>query len=284
MRIAAPTLAAISVTLFLIPSYLSFEPRSTSEVVSNKLGGLAIISLAGVTFAVWRAVRSGFATRTLRKQWLATSERINLPGSMVPTFRIPHRFPIIAVVGAVRPRLFIAEKVLRSLSAEELAAAIAHECGHLTARDNFKRTLLRACRDILLLAPFGRALDRAWAETAECAADEHAAEQGPKTALGLASALVKIAKMVPTGRHAAIPVAAFLVGANEIRGVKARVRRLLEMASTDYRRCSSNRARVKILPAFVVCSIAVFSIIAATNSFVLLTVHEFIERIVHVLS
>ena len=112
-----------------------------------------------------------------------------------------------------------------------MTAAIAHEGGHLSAHDNFKRSLLRACRDVLMIVPCGRSLDRAWAEAAECAADEHAAQQSAETALNLASALVKIAKMVPVGARAAVPMAAFLVGVEETRGVKARVRRLLEIAS-----------------------------------------------------
>jgi len=80
---------------------------------------------------------------------------------------------VIAVVGSIRPRLFVAGQVLDSLTDEEMLAAIAHECGHLAA-DNFKRVLLRACRDMLTIVPCGRSLDRAWAENAEAAADESA--------------------------------------------------------------------------------------------------------------
>ena len=48
---------------------------------------------------------------------------------------------MVAVVGAFRPRLFIADHVFESLTAEELAATIAHEYGHLAAHDNFKRVV-----------------------------------------------------------------------------------------------------------------------------------------------
>ena len=119
------------------------------------------------------------------------------------------------MVGTIRPRLFIAERVLATLNEEELTAAIAHECGHLSAHDNFKRLLLRVSRDVLMIVPCGRSLDRAWAEAAECAADEQAAQLDTETALNLASALVKIAKMVPVGARAAVPMAAFLVGVEE---------------------------------------------------------------------
>jgi len=64
--------------------------------------------------------------------------------------------------------------------------------------------------------------------------------------------------MVPVER-ASVPLAAFLVGVEETRGVKARVRRLLEIASHGYLR----RAPIPRLPAsfplrpFGVCSCSV---------------------------
>ena len=282
MRVSPAVLALTSVTAFLIPSFLTYEPYSTTEVVSKKLGALALLSAVGVAFAFWRGVRSWWATRTLLREWLAIAEPVQLALIDIPTFRIPHSFPIIAVVGAVTPRLFIAESVLLTLSQEELSAAIAHECGHLAARDNLKRSLLRACRDALMIVPCGRSLDRAWAETAECAADEHAAQKSPAIALDLASALVKIAKMIPVGAHAAIPVAAFLVGNEEPRGVKARVGRLLEIATTGERAAASMPAR--ILSVSLLSLIFVSGVLAASNSQVLATVHSLIEHAVRVLS
>jgi Zn-dependent protease with chaperone function len=283
MRISPPVLAIFSVVVFLAPSFLVYEPYSTTEVVSKKLATLAGLSAAGITFAFWRSIRSWLATRTLRRKWLASADQIRLAGIGIPTYRIRHQFPIIAVVGTVRPRLFIAEKVLRTLSDSEMAAAIAHECGHLAARDNLKRSLLRGCRDALMIVPCGRSLDRAWAETAECAADEHAAEQSAATALNLASALVKIAKMVPAGAHAAVPLAAYLVGAAEIRGVRARVGRLLEIASADRRRAPNSRL-AGILTAASLSLFVILGAMVAGNTQILVTVHSLIEHAVRVLS
>src|SRR6185295_11074886 len=118
-----------------------------------------------------------------------------------------YAFPLIAVVGTFRPRLFIAEHVLQSLSEGELIAAISHECGHLAAGDNFKRSLLRISRAGLLLVPCGRSLDRAWSEASESAADEHAAQESSTVAINLASALVRIAKMIPDGNSQVMPAA-----------------------------------------------------------------------------
>jgi len=280
LRIVAPVMAAIVIALLLIPSYLSYEPRSTSEVVSKKLAALAIISLGSVAFAIWRTVRSWLATRALRKQWVADAEPIELPGMNISTFKIAHRFPIIAVVGSLRPRLFIADDVLRSLSEEELAAAIAHECGHLAAHDNLKRTLLRICRDSLFLVPFGRTLDRVWAETAEGAADEFAADKSPLAALNLASALVRIAKMMPVDARAEVPVGAYLVGVEQGQGVRARISRLLELASTERHHKGANPRAMKHLTLISTVGFLFIAAAVASNARVLIAVHAVIERAV----
>jgi Zn-dependent protease with chaperone function len=285
LRISAPAMAIIAVAVLFVPSFLGHEPYGTAEVVSKKMAALAILSAVGVALALSRALRSWFATRRLLRDWLASSTRIQLAHVSTPAFSIPHQFPVIAVVGTIRPRLFIADRVLQSLSREELMASIAHECGHLNARDNLKRSLLRACRDLLVLIPSGRSLDRAWAEAAECAADDYAANEGAKIALDLASALVKIARMIPARRQAAMPLAVFLVGVEESRGVKERIKRLLDLASKDdLRQRSPESPIVRILPAFAVSSLLAIGLIVATSPHALVSVHLFIERVVHLLS
>jgi len=282
LRLAAPAFAVVAVILFVIPSYLSYEPRATPEVVSKKLGTLALLSLASLAFALWRTIRSSRATVSLRKQWLSRSEPINVPGINVPAFRIPHHFPIVAIVGTLRPKLFIADSVLSSLSKDEMAAAIAHECGHLAARDNLKRTLLRLSRDSLLLVPFGRTVERLWAENAESAADEFAAQQSAATALNLASALVTIAKMVPAGARADVPLGAYLVGAEETQGVKSRIRRLIEIASNNALRPEAGSSS-HLLPVVSLITLAVTAAVFASNPKILLGVHSILEFAVNLL-
>jgi Zn-dependent protease with chaperone function len=284
VRLAAPVSAAIVIAVFLIPSYLDYEPRATAEVVSLKLAALALVSAASIAFALWRTLRSWRATAALRKQWLASAQRIHVAGINVPAFSIEHRFPIIAIVGTIRPQLFIAADVLSALSADEMAAAIAHECGHLGARDNLKRTLLRICRDSLFLVPIGRAVDRLWAETAESAADEFAAHQSPAVALNLASALVRIAKMVPAGARADVPLGAYLVGAEETQGVKSRIRRLIEISSNHSGMATANNSLMRLLPVTSFVTIATGAAILAANGKVLLGVHLILERAVSLLS
>lgn len=286
MRIGPPVTAVVAIAAFMIPSYLTYEPHKTEEFVSWKLGALAGLSAIGVALAVWRGVRSWLATRSLLKEWLASSTPIQLDTIKVPTFVLQHTFPIIAVVGAVRPRLFIAGQVLESLSQDELAAAIAHEYGHLAAHDNFKRSLMRISRAALLLIPCGRSLDRAWSEASESAADEHAAQRSSLVALNLASALVRIAKMIPKGQRQIVPasVSAFLAGNEDTPRVKVRVRRLVELATTDPRLLVSSAPLVRFLPWMALTILVMVSITIESRPQVLAAVHAFVEHVVRFLS
>lgn len=282
LRLTPPVLGAIAVVGFFLPAYVNYESRANAEAVSTKLAAFAIISIAGLAVALFRAGRALLATRELLRAWLNLSDEISIPGINVPAFRIGHAFPIIAVIGVLRPRLFIAEHVLRTLTPEELSAAVEHEYGHLRARDNLKRGLVRACRDLLLI-PVGSSLERSWSEAVESAADEYAAQTNPDVALNLASALVKIARMVPVGARAEMPLAAFLVG-DETRGIKARVRRLLEIASTSRNVGTGPFEVLTTLPMIFLAITLAASAVIVSQSQVLLTVHLFVERVVSLLS
>lgn len=231
LRMLPVAVALVFVFAFLVPSYLLHEPISSGEVVSSKLGLIAIVSSLGVLIAFLRVIQTWWATRRLTANWLSSGLRIEIDNIGVPVYRIRHQFPVIAVIGIFRPKMFVAEQVLESLDPNEFAAAIAHEYGHLRANDNFKRTLLRVCRD-LLIVPFGKGLDQAWAENAESVADEYAATRGRSTALDLASALVKIARIVPTGARPAMPAGAFLIE-EQNTDITARVRRLVWLSETN---------------------------------------------------
>src|SRR6266851_6225610 len=275
MRVGPPAVALISVAALLIPSYIAYEPYSTNEFVSKKLGALAILSAIGVALALSRGFRSWLATRSLLRKWLNSATPIQLPEIDVPTFRISHPFPIIAVVGMFRPRLFIAERVIESLSQDEMVAAIAHECGHLAARDNLKRSLLRVCRDALMIVPCGRSIDRAWSENAEVAADEHAADRGSAVALN------EIARMVPAGVRPSMPAGAFILG-DETQGVMGRVNRLVTLAG-------AGQPQPKVIFISWAERIGLFLLLTGltltlTNTHALASLHVAMERVVQALA
>ncbi len=282
LRVIPGCLAIVCVVTLFVPAFLAHEPRQ-SENVSWKLAGLAFVSVAGLLLALWRGLAAWITTRNLITNWLRNSEPINLPQVPIPAFQLKHPFPVIAIVGVSRPRLFIADHLLASLTPEELSAAIAHECGHLFARDNLKRVLLRLCRDMLTLVPCGRTLDQEWMAASEVAADDFAARNSSEEALDLASALVKIARLIPAGQRPGLPVSVSLIG-EDSGSIRHRVHRLASQAICSNQKLASTETTLIStslwLPfgAFLAAALVI-----ATDADLLYPIHRFMEAIVSAL-
>lgn len=224
---------AACVLAFLLPSYVAHEPRQSGESVGPGLAVLAAVSVLGLSLTLWRIVAVRRANHRLTREWLLRSEPVRVEGINIPAYSIEHAFPVVAIVGTRRPRLFVARQLFTQLTPDELSATLAHECGHLAARDNLKRLLMRACRDVLSILPGGRALERACVEESETAADEFVVREGGKVAaLSLAEALLKIARLVPEDSKPALPAGAFLIE-EAGDGLVRRVLRLLQLADGD---------------------------------------------------
>ncbi len=279
LRIFPFASALIFVIAILLPAYVLFEPHTSGEVVGVKLGLIAAASTIGIISAFYRVFGTWWKTRRLASNWLKNAEPIEMANVSIPIYRMRHPFPVIAVIGMFRPRIFVAQQIFDSLNDEEIQAAIAHEYGHLAARDNFKRTLMRVCRDLLVF-PFGRGLDRAWTENVESAADEYAARKGNLTAVSLAAALVKIARIVPHGTKPAMPSGAFLL-TEQTDFVTWRVRRLLQLAEVKFNPAGYNisglRFSFRLAAAILLIALV---LLAATNQNFLEHAHFALESIV----
>ncbi|HEV2826541.1 MAG TPA: M56 family metallopeptidase [Pyrinomonadaceae bacterium] len=284
LRTLPGVLAVLFVALLLVPAYLAYEPRHSAESVSLKLGLLAVLSAAGLLVSLLRGIATHRATTKLTSAWLRYGTPIQIDGINIDAYQIHHPFPLIGIVGFLRPRLFIASQVLELLTREEISAAIAHENGHLAARDNLKRGLMQACRDALLIIPSGRLLDKSWSEASEEAADENAARQGTVVALDLASALVKIARIIPLGARPTMPAGVFLLGdEQETKGIRSRVGRLIALAATERGNGSRPNVLTNLFAWGPAAMLLVGFAIAATNPYLLAKVHYLIEHAVFVL-
>lgn len=287
LRVTPPALAAAIVFALVLPAYILHEPHDTEEEVGAKLLLLSALSAGGVLWAFWRVARTWVATRRLVRDWVRHAEPFAAEGVHVPAYRIRHRFPVIAVIGVLRPRLFIASQLFDALTDGELASALAHERGHVEARDNLKRALLQAGQDALLpLAPLGRSLRREWQRESELAADEFAASDGPAAALDLASALVKISKLIPAGATPTLPAGAHLLGGGgEDDGLSQRVRALLRLASSPEAERAPKRLRApRALRAALCVSLCAAVAPLLTHPEVLRATHAAIEHVVEHLS
>jgi len=278
LRVSPLAVAAALAFALVVPSYLLYEPHESGEHISTKLLLITCLSAAGVLLACGRVARTWLATRRLARDWMSRAEPFEVEGVRVPTFRLQHGFPVIAVIGALRPRLFVASQVFEALTPEELAAALAHERGHVEGLDNLKRALLQAGEDALLHAPLGRSLRREWQRESEMAADEFAAAAGPAAALDLASAIVKISKLVPRGATPTLPAGAHLLGDSD-DGTSRRVRNLLRLASGAGGARPVLHTGSPLTAALCLCLFAAGAFLF-THAEVLKVTHDAIEQVV----
>jgi Zn-dependent protease with chaperone function len=221
-----PLVASVLWSALAMGAFLLFESRRSDERTGVVLELLAVVGGALLLSAAVRLAVTLTRHRRVVRGWFAAAEPITLSGISIPAVAIESAFPIVAVVGIFRPTLVIARNVLDACTAEELAAILAHECRHITRGDNLRRTLLIALPDPLGWLAVGREIDSAWHDASEEVADEAPGfDRGEAGRVALASALIRVAKMVPAGLPLAeIPASALYRG----EPLEQRVRRLLD--------------------------------------------------------
>jgi hypothetical protein len=190
--------------------------------------GLPLLALAGLGAALlgagaWRGVRDEKSTRDVARLWGARARTQRLASDGEPALVFDWPFPVVSVIGRRAPRLFVERRVLEACSREELEAVVRHERAHVAGSDNLKRTLMRACPDLLGLTPLAERLERDWSDATESAADEMAAGDDPSRRVALASAILKLARLATSPP---LPVAGSAVF--DGTPIERRVRRLLE--------------------------------------------------------
>lgn len=213
-----PSACAAAVTaLILIPGYVSHERPGSEEagvtlwLLASAGAALIAASIAGVAASVRKTAR-------LRRVWLAAARPVAVEGAGISAYALDLSYPLVAVLGVFRPRLFISTQVLRHCPARELAAIVEHELAHVRRRDNLLRLWMDAAPDLLRLTSVPARTAAAWHRAVEHRADEAASRR-----LDLASALVRVSRMA-SGSPAFVMPASALYGGGTI---DERVRHLL---------------------------------------------------------
>ena len=188
LRLAPLTLAAIFTLLFTLPSFLLLEPRATDESVGTAPLLLGLCCLALLAGGIVQAVMAQSRTSRALIKWLADSTLVEA-GKSVPVFRTNTDAPALTLAGVRAPKVLVSEAALSVLTPSELRTALEHEVAHVRSYDNLKRLLFR-----LAVFPGTSALEGAWSEQAELAADD-AAVSSPSEALDLAAALIKVSRL-----------------------------------------------------------------------------------------
>jgi len=210
VRLFPSSLATAFVAALFVPSYLAYEPREFVEGFDLTLTTLAIAAAALCVVAAGRAVGAWRAANARRSEWMRHARPIALEGTNLPAFEIDADAPLMALVGIVRPCLLVTRGLTDLLTADELAASVTHEIGHWRASDNVKRLVIRAAPDLLGASDAAQVLERRWAAAAERRADACASDGGARCAL--ASALVKVARLMPAAGDASTSIRACRAG------------------------------------------------------------------------
>lgn len=272
LRMLPCAFGAVVALGLVLPAFWWLEPRSTGEHIGIPLALLAGLSAAVLAIGILRGGLDLLATRRLIRGWTRIARPIGLPGIALPVLALDEPFPLVTIAGCARPRLFVSSIVLDRCTRAELAAIAAHESGHLRRGDPWKRLLLRACPDLLALTSLGARLERAFAEAAEQAADDHASTAGTARSLDLAAALLKVARLAGAARPAGLPLTALYRG----DGVAGRVARLLEREGAPPP-CAASRLRERSLIAL---GAGVLFLPAAAHVGLLHHVHGLLEVVV----
>jgi uncharacterized membrane protein YidH (DUF202 family) len=218
-----PAAVAVAAMAQGILSFVVFEPRSEQEAIGVVLTALAAAGVGLCALASARWARGAMATNRVLRTWMRTATPIVLPGVAVPSFAIDVEFPVVAVVGILRPRVVVARQVLAHSSPAELRAIVAHERRHLENRDNMRRAVMACLPDPLSITHLGQSLTARWHEAAEQAADDAAGEDSPNGRCDLAAALLNVARLSAGRPAVCLPASALYRGED----LERRVRRLV---------------------------------------------------------
>jgi beta-lactamase regulating signal transducer with metallopeptidase domain len=208
---------------------LIYEPYHDVEPAGPLLLALVIFTIVTVVSGILRGWRACAAAAVLLRGCgradrcrVVADSRINIVDSIEP---------IVAVVGAWRPRIVAARGVVAACSDAEFQQVIAHEQAHISAYDNLKLLLLLVSPDALAWVPIGKALILRWRAAAELEADARASGADRYKRVALASALIKVARL-SLGTKRKFPVLSMPIALDDVEG---RVRQLLAPSSTSYR-------------------------------------------------
>ncbi|HLK66285.1 MAG TPA: hypothetical protein VKU19_22780 [Bryobacteraceae bacterium] len=270
LRLAPPAIALFVVAALCVPSYLWLEPEAASEEIGVPCLLAAVLGAMVWILAMVRSVRIAARSSRYVDAFQRAGVQMKLRGCRLPVWMVGEGSASLMLAGVLRPRIFVAQRVMAALTPEQFEAAVRHEVAHLQSHDNSKRVLLLFAPGLL---PFFRGLDSLethWSRIAEWAADDRSVEGDAQRSLALASALVRVARLAP----AACPVPMIASLFQEGRDLAARVDRLLNAAPVRSKR------RFPMIPAggaVLLASLAAMILQPTTFH----SVHRLLEELIH---
>ena len=260
-----PLAASVVITLaFVVPSFQLLEPRSIAEGTGAMPLTLSVCALLVIAYGCFRVITAQIKTARVVARWQEGAHSLNVDaGVQMVTLRSGREAPPLMLAGVRRPRVLVSEFTVALLSQDELHIALKHELAHMQSLDNLKKLVFRFC-----FFPGMANLESAWSQAAELAADD-AAVSNMDDAVNLASALVKLSRLVPV-EAAPVNTAGFVTGS-----ISARVARLLAWKE------ATKGQRIRVHPWYAIPPVLVaLSCVCLTYGPALALTHEVTEWLV----
>jgi len=260
-----PLAASVVITLaFVVPSFQLLEPRSIAEGTGAMPLTLSVCALLLIAYGCFRVITAQIKTARVVARWQEGAHSLNVDaGVQMVTLRSGREAPPLMLAGVRRPRVLVSEFTVALLSQDELHIALKHELAHMQSLDNLKKLVFRFC-----FFPGMANLESAWSQAAELAADD-AAVSNMDDAVNLASALVKLSRLVPV-EAAPVNTAGFVTGS-----ISARVARLLAWKE------ATKGQRIRVRPWYAIPPVLVaLSCVCLTYGPALALTHEVTEWLV----
>ena len=181
------------VLLLFLPAHWQWEMAGTNERFGMVL---YLLAAAAVPLAGASIVRATWALRQSRR--LQQQARAAAVASSSDVLEIAG-FSGVSLAGVFRTTIFLGASLRSALTSSELAAAIAHERAHRRAWDNPKRFAVFCAPDFLARTKAAARIEAAWRAESEYAADAAAAGSDARRGADLASALIKVARLLDAG-------------------------------------------------------------------------------------
>jgi len=276
-RLIPPVIGALVALEFALPAYLLFEPRPSDDYIGPMQLGFAAFGALILTVMVFRGAHILRSTYLVEKRWKSLSTRIDVPGIGIPTYCVEGVPSLFVATGMMRPCVFVSREIVQEFSADEMAAAAAHEMAHIRAHDNLKQLLLDICRPPVWLLRLGAA-DHLWLQSVELAADQAALAEG-NAPLHLASALLKVARQRKSLLGQFRVAGSHLVPAESAVRLETRVNHLVELSNGETASRSRQFSR-RLVYGCILASVLCFVLSYVATAHVVL---RFVERALDVL-
>lgn len=186
----------------------TWSPDARHFMLALGIGALsfAVLKAAGVLFFARRI-------KSLEGRQCEPPERVRAAISALGASELTLRFidsdvPIAYTDGFFKPSIHLSRGLASALDDAQLRGVLAHEYAHVKRRDNLAIFLALAVRDFLFVFPLSHLLFGVFMREKEHAADDLAVELTGDP-VGLAEAIVKVARLKSSGRKPAPAYASF---------------------------------------------------------------------------